>query len=238
MSYINRKADEFLSLYKDLEELLKQRGIKNGRSSMVMQFISSPECRPFKDELNTCREMRNILTHCPDIDGEPPLVPTESAINTLRRVIEYLSAPPLALERAVRGENLVRARLSDKAVPVMKKMVQLGYSHIPVFESGLLYGVFSISTVFSMALETDGDPVTDKTLIRDFAKYLPVENHVCERFIFAPRDTTLIEAESMLENSSGPSHKRPAAIFITHSGSPNERILGMVTPWDVLGQNN
>ncbi len=230
--------DEFLDLYKELEEILKNRGIKNGRSSMVMQFISSPECRPFKDDLNTCREIRNILTHCPNIDGVPPLIPSESSINTLKRVIKHLSAPPLAIDRAVKSDEMLCARLSDRVVPIMHKMTDLGFSHIPVFKNGLLFGVFSISSVFSMALESDGDPVTNKTTIKDFIKYLPIENHICESFVFAPKDTTESEAESMLENSTGPLRKRPAAIFITNNGSPRERILGMVTPWDLLGSNN
>lgn len=225
----------FTSLYKELEEALKNRGIKNGRSSMVMQFISSPEGKMFKEDLNTCREMRNILSHCPDIDGEPPLIPSDSAINALRKVIEYLSAPPLAIDRAKCGEELVCAKLSSPVTAIMNKMIRLGYSHIPVFENGMLYGVFSISTVFSKALYSAGDPVTENTLIRDFAEYLAVDKHVCESFLFAPYDTTLPEAEAMFDNPSGPEHKRIAAIFITKNGSPKERILGMLTPWDVFG---
>lgn len=238
MTEAERKADIFLDLYKEVEEILKNRGMKNGRSSIMMQFISSPEGKPFRDELNVCREIRNILAHCPDIDGQPPLIPTDSTINTLKRVEAYLSAPPLALNYAIKGDSLICARLSDRAIPVMQKMVQLGYSHIPVFEKGLLFGVFSISTVFSKALDSDKEIVTESTLIRDFADYIPIENHVCESFLFASRDITLPEAEALFDNPSGPSRKRTAAVFITHSGSPKERILGMLTPWDVLDANN
>ena len=235
MTDILIKTDEFMDLYKEVEELLKNRGYKNGRSSMIMQFISSPEGRQFKEELNTCREMRNILSHCPDIDGNQPLVPTDAAIGALKRVVNYLSDPPLALNRATKGKDLFYARLIDRAVPVMNKMVQHGYSHVPVFDNGSLFGVFSISTVFSKALDTIGDPVTDDTLIGDFAEYLPIENHVCENFVFANRNTTIIEAETILEKNPKSPGKRIAAIFITQNGSPKEYILGMLTPWDIIG---
>lgn len=228
------KTDTFLDLYKEIEERLKERGIKNGRSSVVMQFMASPEGRAFKDDLNVCREMRNILTHCPDIDGEPPLIPTDAAIETLRRVEAYLSAPPRALDRAAKGEGLVSAKLSDKVMPLMEKMVNMGFSHIPVFENGKLFGVFSISSVFSKAMKYDGDMVSEDTLVRDFIDYIPIEKHVCERFVFAPKETTVIEAKEMFDNFPGPTQKRVAAIFITENGSPTERILGMLTPWDVL----
>ena len=236
MTEADYKIDEFMDLYKSVEERLRERGIKNGRSSIVMQFISTPEGRQFKDTLNTCREMRNILSHNLDIDDEPPFVPSDAAIESLRKVLNYLEAPPLALSRAVSGRSLLYARLSDKAKPIMNKMAKLGFSHIPVFDRGVLVGVFSISTIFSKALEKPETLVDDNTKISDFSSYLPIDNHVCESFVFAPRNTTVIEAETMLENASGPLHKRPAALFITHSGSPKERILGMLTPWDILGE--
>lgn len=236
MTEAMRKTDEFLDLYKTLEEKLKDKGYKNGRSSIVMQFISTPEGRRFKEDLNTCREMRNILVHNSDIGDEPPFVPSDSSINALRQIVDYLASPPLALSRAVAGDNLVCAKLSDKVKHVMDKMVKFGFSHIPVLDGGILYGVFSISTIFSCALKNSGVKINDNTQIKDFEHYLKVENHICEDFIFAPRTTTVFEAEKLLENNSGPSNKRPAAIFITHNGSHNEKILGMLTPWDVLGE--
>ncbi len=236
MTEADYKIDEFMDLYKRVEERLKERGIKNGRSSIVMQFISSTEGRQFKDSLNTCREMRNILSHNLDINDEPPFVPSDSAIKSLRSVLDYLERPPLAIDHAVSGGSLVCAKLSDRVKPIMEKMVGRGFSHIPVFENGVLVGVFSISTVFSKALDMEEATVDNNTKISDFSAYLPIDNHVCESFIFAPRDTTIIEAEKLLENVSGPLHKRPAVLFITQNGSPDERILGMLTPWDVLGE--
>ena len=230
------KTDEFLDLYKVIEEKLKDRGFKNGRSSIIMQFISTPEGRQFKEILNTCREMRNILSHNPDIDNEPPFIPTNAAIDALRQVADYLLAPPLAIDKAVTGDLLVCTKLSDKVKPIMHKMVSLGFSHIPVLEGGLLYGVFSISTIFSCAFKNSGIEIDDTTQIKDFSSYLKIKNHICEDFIFAPRTTTVFEAEKLLENTSGPLGRRPAAIFITQNGSPKERILGMLTPWDLLGE--
>ena len=54
-----RRAERFLELYRRLEEALKQRGFRNGRSSVVMQFMNTREGSAFKEELISCREMRN-----------------------------------------------------------------------------------------------------------------------------------------------------------------------------------
>ena len=234
MTEAQLKVDRFLDLYKELEEALRERGMTHGRSSIIMQFISSPEGRPFKDELNTCREMRNILAHNQDIDGEAPFVPTDASIKALEKILAYMKMPPLALSKGTRYENLICAKLSDRAKPIMEKMVSRGYSHIPVFENGVLFGVFSISTIFSHILEHGEAVIDEDTLISDFNEDLPIENHIAESFEFASAETTVLEAEALLKNASGPESKRIAALFITRNGNKNERILGMVTPWDVL----
>ncbi|MEG2584180.1 MAG: hypothetical protein RSA27_06720, partial [Oscillospiraceae bacterium] len=94
------RSEEFLNLYRQLEELLRNRyaGKRLQNSSPFFQFLNERESQPFKDDLNACREMRNILSHCTDIHGDPPLEPSEGAITLLREVVEYLKQPPRALD--------------------------------------------------------------------------------------------------------------------------------------------
>ncbi len=234
MTETQLKVDRFLDLYKEVEEALREKGLTHGRSSIIMQFIASPEGRPFRDELNTCREMRNILAHNQDIEGEAPFVPTDASINALEKILNYLKMPPLALSSGTRYENLICAKLSDRVKPIMEKMTERGFSHIPVFENGVLFGVFSISTIFLHTLEKGETVIDENTLIGDFKEDLPIENHIAESFEFASAETTVVEAEALLKKATAPENKRIAALFITRSGNKNERILGMVTPWDVL----
>ncbi len=231
-----RRAERFLELYRRLEEALKQRGFRNGRSSVVMQFMNTREGSAFKEELNTCREMRNILSHSPDINGDPPLIPSQGAMEALEEAVRYLEHPPLALEFAAKGQSLITVGLETAVCGLMKTMRKTGYSHIPVLEDGRLMGVFSISTLFSHVLDWQSVNLELTTPLRDFADYLPVDRHVCESFAFAPPEATVHEAELLLENKGGPKQKRPAALFITSDGTPEGELLGMVTPWDLLGK--
>ena len=45
---------------------------------------------------------------------------------------------------------------------------------------------------------------------------------------------TFAKAAILEKNPKSPG-KRIAAIFITQNGSPKEYILGMLTPWDIIG---
>ena len=54
------RTHEFLNLYKLLEEALEERYEKQGRrySSVVMEFIHSPEGAMWRERMDLCREIR------------------------------------------------------------------------------------------------------------------------------------------------------------------------------------
>lgn len=230
-------ADRFMDLYKELEERLKQlyEGKRLHNSSIVMHFMSTPEGKPFKDVLNTCREMRNILAHHTDIKGEAPFLPAQGTLDALREIIDYVSAPPLALDFATPGAQVICAHLADNARATMRRMLALGFSHIPVLDKGRLFGIFSVSTVFSYTLHT-GQTIAADTTITAFSPYLPVKNHATETFLFVKPTATLWEIREKLSKPQSSRKKRLAAVFITKNGSQDAPLLGMVTPWDVLGK--
>ncbi len=229
------KSDEFLNLYRTLEELLCEKYSDRTRNygSVVMQFINNAEGRQFKDKLNLCREIRNLLSHHPEVNGESIVEPSQAMIDILNEVIEYVKMPPLAISYATPFENLLKASLNNKVLTVMKKMERRGFSHIPVIESGRFIGVFSIGTIFMYISENNSVENIDEMEIRDFLKYIPLEAHTTERFRFMSETTTVVEAKTAFEQPHQRS-RRLAAIFITDTGSQSGRLLGMITPWDIL----
>jgi hypothetical protein len=77
--------------------------------------------------------------------------------------------------------------------------------------------------------------VDDSLIIGDIQKYIDIDNHFNERFIFVKRDDLLSEIEELFVNSYKQSdHKYIGCAFVTHNGKPTEKILGIITIWDVL----
>ncbi len=70
--------------------------------------------------------------------------------------------------------------------------------------------------------------------IRDFSEFIPIDKHESESFEFVSRETTVIDIEEMFAKELR-QEKRLAVVFITDNGDPNEKILGLVTAWDVAG---
>ncbi len=230
------RAEEFLDKYRILEELLTDKyGYEEKYGSPVVRFMMEKEGKPFRERLNVCREIRNFLSHHSELGGEPIIEPSNDMIQALSEVIDYLRQPPLALDFATGFADILKASPKNKAVTVMKKMQRSGFSHVPVLQEGILVGVFSIGTFFGYALKHDLAAMNDEMLIEDFDELLPPDRHENERFLFLPRTATLMEVKNEFEKRSQRS-RRLAVIFITDNGSAGGRILGMLTPWDVVNE--
>lgn len=232
-------AQEFLDLYKQMEALLDEKyGEAVGRrGNAVTRFINEPAGREYRDELDLCREVRNLLTHNPNMDGVPVVEPAPALLQTLRDAIARLEAPPTVMQYATPTSELMMTDLKQKAYTVMKNMEKRGFSHIPVVVNKKFMGVFSISTLFSYQL---ADPKCkfdiEDVLISDFSQFISIENHTCERFLFMTPEHTYWDAQKAFERGNGMKHKRLAAIFITSDGSSKGKLLGMLTPWDIIGK--
>ena len=115
----------------------------------------------------------------------------------------------------------------------MAKMNKQGFSNVPVLDSNLFMGVFSTSTVFEYILKNPENPINFKTTIRDIYRNIDIKNH-SGNYVFVPINSSLLEARKIFERVEG-KNRRVSVIFITKNGKSDERILGLLTPWDLMG---
>lgn len=226
--------EEFLNLYRDLEEVLAARAGTN-RPGLVQEFAMGEGSR-FREELNVFKEMRNLLSHHGKLGGEPLVAPSAEAVKKLRYIYNYAKNPPMALEAAMPRKELFTATYSDEAVKVAEIMARRGFSHTPILdERGVLTGVFSIGTMFSLAIELkkQGKTYSPQLKLAEMKELLKPDNHTTEQFAFVHKNATCYEIKKLFKNE-GPDVRRVAAVFVTSNGKQNGNLLGMITPWDLL----
>jgi len=223
---------EFLNLYKMIEDTLEERYARQGRrySSVIMEFIHSPEGEIWREKMDMCREIRNLMTHTADIGGEAVITPAEGVVEILREILEYVKKPPMAIDYATKAAQILKASPMDPVLPLMKAMQKRGFSHVPVMQGDKVSGVFSVGTIFSDVV-LRGRQIDEKTRVKDFEHLLPMEDHVFEQFAFISESATLPEAQAAFDRRD---KKRMAALFVTRGGEKDGLLLGMITPWDVL----
>ena len=110
------RIDVFLDLYKQLEDALedKYRNARRHYSSVVFEFIKDTDSEPVRDKLEICREIRNLLTHSANLDGEPIVEPSAPVVAAMEEVLEFVRRPPLALEFATKGDQVMKAHMHQR----------------------------------------------------------------------------------------------------------------------------
>ena len=233
----NDRVDEFLDLYKKLEQLLKVYYTNDsGRyESVVARFENSRACGNMKDKITAVREIRNLLQHNPKISGRYVAEPSPEVMDALRETIHMIEHPKLAIDFGVKIDQIFKASLNSSLMKVINVMKERGFSHIPVIENNKLYGVLSAYTVFEFVTEQGMQIMTEETKVRDMKAYLPVGKHKNEYYLFMPKDATFTDADEAFEKRDSKG-RRLVVIFITEHGQQDEPILAMLTPWSVVGK--
>ena len=233
----NENVDEFLDLYKQLEQALKKfYNNDNGRyENVIARYENSRECGRRKNEVGSIREIRNLLQHNPKINGHYIITPSDDIMKSLREIIQEVRHPKLAIDYGVKANRLYQAYLGSSLIKVIDVMKERGFYHVPIIENNKLYGVLSAYAVFEYTTEQDGQIITDETKVRDMKAYLPIDRHINEYYIFLPMTATFTDADEAFEKRDA-KRRRLVAIFITEHGRADEPILTMLTPWSVVGK--
>ena len=231
-------AEEFLREYRRLESLLEKRytGRKLSSASVVMEYLHDADSEPWRTELDLCREIRNLLTHNAESGGEPVVTPSRAMLKALEDIVEHVQRPRLAVDFGTPGDRILFAHPNDSALDLMRRMNRLGYSHVPVRDRSGLVGVFSAGSLFTFLARKGLDNVDDGLRVGDLKGALSLSDERSEKYRFLPGDATLLTVRDAFEKHTE-RNSRLAAAFITEDGRPSDRILAMLTPWDVLRDN-
>jgi hypothetical protein len=93
-------------------------------------------------------------------------------------------------------------------------------------------GVFSENVLVSY-LVSKGELLLDNNIcINELEDYISLEKHKSESFEFLSRTATYFDLKELFSKYII-DKKRLAVVYITHSGNKNEKLLGMVTAWDM-----
>ena len=230
-----RRSDRFLKQYRILEGLLEKRyaGRKTTAGSVVMEYLHDPDSLPCRTELDMCREIRNLLSHNADEAGMAVVEPSEAVLKLMDDITEYVRSPRLALNYGTPGEKIMFAHPNELALNVIRHMMRMGYSHVPVRNKGGFVGVFSASSLMYLTDKVGFERLNDDLRIGELKDALDIREERNEKYVFVDRNATLTAVRAAFD-ARRERNSRLAVVFITEDGTPQSEILAMLTPWDVL----
>lgn len=225
-------TEEFLDKYKQLENLVRNE-YNLGNNDSVMNFlISNKEFKEIENELDLCRDTRNLLSHNPKINGEYLVYPSEEMIKLLDEVIQKVTKPLKASNVMVKKSELCFRGMQDNVKEAMVAMKEHSYKYIPILEDGVLVGMFSAKTVLDIITSEGVEAFKDDVTFESISKYIAIENVSSKTFAFVGNSVPLCEVKDIFKEDVE-NKERINIIFVTQHGKSDEKLLGIITAWEI-----
>ena len=226
-----------ISIFRDLcnkfEYLVRIKYKVKDEEGAFYILSNQKEYKKFEKDINLIRKIRNLLSHgeC-KIEGKVAIEINENIIEKLKEIISLLENPPLVTSRYI--SEMFVVDLEEKLEKLIKTMNEKKISHVPVLDKDKkLVGVFSENTIFSKLSDDEIIEIGKEYQVKDYVKYIKLENHSSEYFDFIKRNEELTSAQNLF-NKSIKKDKKLVMLFVTENGKKTEKILGILTPWDLL----
>ena len=116
----------------------------------------------------------------------------------------------------------------------MKIMKEKVYTHVPIMGNGKVIGVFSDNTLSVYILEEGIIEVNKDMTFKHIERLLQVNVHLTEAFKFLPYNMDIYSLEEEFHKALQ-KEERIGMVFLTQNGKENEKLLGIITPWDLIG---
>ena len=225
-----------------LETLLRNKFFKGDESvdfaTMLIQLKNKKFFARFYEPITIARKIRNVLTHNKTKDCKSILAVSDEIMNSVDSLIKLIEQPTKAVDSSmtIKAKDIFSQNIDDRIYDAIKVMNEKIYTHIPIYEGKNLVGVFSENVFFNIMLKEEEILLDKDVTFTAIKSYLDVESHTGEEFLFVDRNKSILEIEEYFENYFA-RNERLAVVYITNSGKKTEQILGMITPWDILGND-
>lgn len=229
--------DLFIKLYNDIENqiILKYSLPENYQGAFSYYTKKVEKNREKRVKLDQVRRLRNFLVHEDTVKDYEMFYITDDLILFLKEILYQLVDPLKAFDICVKKEQMVTATMQDLIQKTMLKMHESGFSHVPVLdENERVVGIFSESTMFSYLLHQNGKvTIEPESVILQYQPYICLDQHSSERYCFVSRNTEVLQVVRLFKQYEKEA-KKLKMILVTENGKEDEKLLGIITPLDIL----
>ena len=226
-------ADIFIDKYKQLEEVVRSTYHLKDNDSISFYLSGQVKYQRFKDDIKYCQDVRNLLSHKKKLNNSFAVEPNKQMIEFIDNLISRIKKRAKCLDIQVKINDVFWETIDGNVKETMKKMRENLYTHVPILENGIVIGVFDENSIFNYLAKEEIIEVDSELSFKDIEEYISLEGRDMEEFLFFKNDGYVEELENLIE-SYFRKGKRAGITFLTQNGKPNERLQGIITPWDII----
>jgi len=219
--YSKEYTEDFLNKYKVMESI-EQDDYERFEKYKNMYY----------SKFEMFRYIRNNLTHNIS-DGEFPIIVSKSVLDDITDILKMMNER--ITERAVMKSKIYFATLHSKLKDVISVVCEKNYSYVPILDDeGLVIGVFSDNTLLHYIHQNkEGIIYDENTRMIEFNNLLIIDDNKNEIFKFVSKDRYVYETEKLFSEIDA-NGKRLGSLFVTNDGLQTQKILAMVSSWDII----
>lgn len=228
---MHNNAEEFIATFNKMEKWLKdqvgtnkQNSYKDGLNKMKEK---NPVIKRYYDELDLYREIRNLMIHEKTNPNYYVTYPSDETVENLKAIYEKVTDPPKVIPKYQR--NVVTFRINDSLSLVLNEVKKNKYTNFPVYTTDDKFcGVLTDNGITNWLSENIGEDILliSETKVKDV---LSMEEQK-SNYRFIDRNKTVYDARDIFENQE----IQLDALLITQNGRESEKLLGIITAWDIV----
>ena len=226
-------SQQYIEKYKKLEAVVRKTYGLPEQDSISYFLKKQDKFNRYYDDISFCQEVRNFMQHKKKVNGRFAIEPNDAMLSFIEQLISRVESRPQCKDICIKFQNIEWRSLSDSVKETIKIMRQKVYTHIPIFENGLLIGVFDENSLFNYVAENEIVDVDDKLCFADIRQYLSTQGREMEEFLFVKSTMYVEDLEKEIQKYFS-KNKRVGIAFLTANGRENEPIQGIITPWDII----
>ena len=224
---------KFNKLFKEFEEETKKKTqSKYSRIELYIDELREKGYNPYDREytfIDFCRRLRNINSH--NVNDNYFIV-TDDTINKFEKILYEVKHPFKVSDKAT--SKIYFKNINDNVIATMKDMNKYNYTHIPIYDSGKLVGIFSENSIFQYILEDKNSNINNNTKFNDIKEYINVDrSNDIVKFVSQDKLYDEVVKDFIDEFSKG---MKLACIMVTKNGLKTEEVVGILTSWDIIGR--
>ncbi len=225
-------SDIFLATFSEIESWLrKQAGVDRGTPFYQLIERASYKNRAvaqYRDDLKEFADLRNAIVHERSDDGHVIAEPNDRSVAAFQIIRTALINPPAVIPRFTK--KVLSRPQSDSVGDAVTDMRTGAFSQLPILLDGKVIALLTAETVVRwLATQVHNKMVNPwETAISAVIPHAEHEDHYC----FVSRRTTLLEALLKFEDFAARGRSLDA-ILISENGRPDQKLLGILTIFDL-----
>ncbi|MGX4670248.1 CBS domain-containing protein [Cerasibacillus sp. JNUCC 74] len=227
-----KNSDRFLTSFNRIEKMLRDLLInkKDASFSKAVKILKNSNAliKQYSDDLLEFAELRNAIVHN-KIDMTYAIAePHDEIVEKIETIEKELSEPKYVIPTF--QKYVYCFQNTDELSKPLKVIHEKKLSKFPIYEGKTYQGLLTQKgiTNWLASMEQREEQLKSSYQIKDV---LPFENEENSRFI--AEDTAIYEAVDLFKEHTSKG-RRLEALLITKHGNPSERLLGIITAWDIL----